>query len=115
MKRGEVWIANLAPRSGSEQKGKRPVLVVSNDGFNRTPTWRSVIVVPFTTSGPQSKRGPTAIPIRAGQGGLSDDSTALCHQITTLSRDKLKRHIGELGQVDLQRIGRGLMAALALE
>ena len=33
MKRGEVHWAQLAPRSGSEQQGNRPVIVVSNDGF----------------------------------------------------------------------------------
>ncbi|MGI8748879.1 MAG: type II toxin-antitoxin system PemK/MazF family toxin, partial [Deinococcus sp.] len=31
MKRGEVWLVNLDPRSGSEQRGIRPVLVLSND------------------------------------------------------------------------------------
>jgi mRNA interferase MazF len=49
MKRGEVYWALLAPRSGSEQTGRRPVIVVSNDGFNQTPAWRSVIVVPVST------------------------------------------------------------------
>ena len=45
MKRGEVRWADLAPRSGSEQTGRRPVIVVSHDGFNETPTWKSIIVV----------------------------------------------------------------------
>ncbi len=34
MKRGEIYWANLQPRSGSEQQGKRPVIVISHDGFN---------------------------------------------------------------------------------
>ena len=38
MKRGEVYWARLIPRSGSEQTGRRLVNVVSNDGFNQTPT-----------------------------------------------------------------------------
>jgi mRNA-degrading endonuclease toxin of MazEF toxin-antitoxin module len=41
-----VFWADLAPRSGSEQAGRRPVIVVSHDGFNQAPGWRSVIVVP---------------------------------------------------------------------
>ena len=35
MIRGEVYWADLKPRSGSEQSGRRPVLIISNDGFNR--------------------------------------------------------------------------------
>jgi hypothetical protein len=33
-----------------EQNGRCPVLVVSHDGFNQTQTWKSIIVVPITTS-----------------------------------------------------------------
>ncbi|WP_337288077.1 type II toxin-antitoxin system PemK/MazF family toxin [Candidatus Methylomirabilis sp.] len=40
MKRGEVYWASLSPRSGSEQQGTRPVIVVSHDAFNQTPGWR---------------------------------------------------------------------------
>ncbi len=36
MKRGEVYWADLAPRSGSEQQGRRPVIVISHDAFNQT-------------------------------------------------------------------------------
>jgi mRNA-degrading endonuclease toxin of MazEF toxin-antitoxin module len=36
MKRGEVYWADLVPRSGSEQTGRRPVILVSHDGFNLT-------------------------------------------------------------------------------
>jgi (2Fe-2S) ferredoxin len=43
MTRGDVYWAVLVPRSGSEQQGRRPVIVVSHDGFNQTPGWRSVI------------------------------------------------------------------------
>jgi len=57
MKRGEVYWADLVPRSGSEQTGRRPVLVVSHDGFNQTAAWKSIIVVPITTSASQAKRG----------------------------------------------------------
>lgn len=33
MKRGEVYWADLAPRSGSEQRGRRPVVVISHDAL----------------------------------------------------------------------------------
>lgn len=114
MKRGEVHWAQLAPRSGSEQQGNRPVILVSNDGFNRTPGWRSVIVVPVSTSSTQARRGPTAIPLPRGAGGLTTDSLALCHQVTTLDRAKLTRRMGRLPDDLLDQVGEGLKAALDL-
>jgi hypothetical protein len=37
MQRGDIYWEDLRPRSGSEQQGRRPVLIVSHDGFNQTP------------------------------------------------------------------------------
>lgn len=115
MKRGEVYIADLAPRSGSEQRGRRPVVVVSHDGFNQTTSWRSIVVVPLTTSVRQAGRGPTSIPVKAGLGGLGRDGTALCHQVTTLDRRKLSQRLGALPSAILREIGDGLRAALDLD
>lgn len=114
MKRGDVFWAELAPRSGSEQRGRRPVIVVSNDGFNRVEAWRSIIVVPISTSPAQRRRSPTAITIPKGAAGLGHESVALCHQITTLDRDKLSVRVGELPLAIRQHVDDGLRAALAL-
>jgi mRNA interferase MazF len=114
VKRGEVYLADLAPRSGSEQRGRRPVIVLSHDAFNESPAWRSVIVVPVSTSKSQQRRGPTAVRIPAGEGGLRLASVALCHQITTLDRGKLTRRLGELPAPRLVRVGLGVRAALDL-
>ena len=56
MNRGEVYWANLTTRSGSEQTGRRCVIVVSHDEFNQTRGWRSVIIVPLSTSLPTAAR-----------------------------------------------------------
>ncbi len=114
MKRGEIYHADFRPRSGSERRGKRPCIVVSNDGFNIVPTCRSVIVVPFSTSASQTARGPSAAPFAAGEGGNPRDSVALCHQLTTLDRSKLGERLGELNEAALLRLEAGLMAALGL-
>ena len=114
MKRGEVYVADLRPRSGSEQWGRRPVIVVSHDGFNRVPTWRSVIVVPCSTSASQSRRGPTVVPLAKGTAGLEYDGVALCHQVTTLDRSKLTKRIGTLPETALEAVSAGLLAALDL-
>jgi len=114
MRRGEVYWAELAPRSGSEQTGRRPVIVMSHDGFNESSNWRSVIVVPMSTSKAQAKRGPTAVEI-AGVGGLPRASIAVCHQVTTLDRTKVSRYIGVLSRSHLSSVEAGLKAALDLD
>jgi len=110
-----VYWADLVPRSGSEQGGRRPVILVSNDGFNQSPGWRSVIVVPVSTSAVQGRRGPTAVPIPADVAGLAKPSLAVCHQITTLDRSKLTKRLGVLPSGILEQIDNGVKAALDLD
>ncbi len=114
MKRGEIWLAAIEPRSGAEIHGERPVLVLSHDAFNEAPGWRSIIVVPLTTSARQARRGPTAVLIPDGAGGLRGDGIATCHQITTLDRAKLTRRIGMIPEALMQRVEDGIRAALDL-
>ena len=114
MKRGDLYWAELRPRSGSEQRGTRPVVVVSHDAFNQTPSWRSVIVVPVSTSKAQAMRGPTALLLPRGSAGLRQESVALCHQVTTLDRSKLTKRLGMLPPPLLQQLEGALKAALDL-
>ena len=114
MQRGDIYWADLRPRSGSEQQGRRPVIIISHDGFNQTPNWRSIIVVPISTAASQRRRGPTAIALPQGAGGLSRDSIALCHQVTTLDRAKLNQQVGTLSPELISQVETGLKAALNL-
>lgn len=114
MRRAEIYWAVLDPRSGSEQGGRRPVVVLSNDTFNANSNWRSVIVVPLSSSPNQARRGPTAVLIPRNSAGLSQDSIALCHQITTLDRSKLNDYIGMLSANLLSAVEQGIMEALQI-
>lgn len=114
MKRGEVYWIDLLPRSGSEPRGRRPAIVVSHNSFNDVDAWRSIIVVPISTSTQQARRGPTAVPIAAGEGGLQQDSIALCHQVTTHDRRKFTQRAGLLSEEAVQAVNAGLIAALDL-
>lgn len=87
---------------------------MSHDGFNQAPSWNTVIVVPVSTSRAQEGRGPTAIPLPSGAGGLKRSSIALCHQVTTLDREKLARRLGALPPHLLRVVDGGLKAALDL-
>ena len=115
MTRGDVYWADLSPRSGSEQQGRRPIIVVSHDAFNRAPTWHSLVVVPISTSSSQAARGPTTVPLAPGSGGLRQPCYAVCHQVTTLDRSKILTRIGTLSRDSLTRVTAGLKAALDLD
>jgi len=115
MKRGDVYWADLVPRSGSEQTGRRPVILVSHDGFNETLSWRSIIVVPVSTSSNQGSRGLTVVGIPVGIAGLPRNCFAACHQVTTLDRAKLATRIGVLPPGVLRAVDEALKAALDIE
>jgi mRNA-degrading endonuclease toxin of MazEF toxin-antitoxin module len=47
MKRGEIWLVGLDPTEGHEQTGRRPVLIVSPEAFNRVT--KVPVIVPITS------------------------------------------------------------------
>jgi mRNA-degrading endonuclease toxin of MazEF toxin-antitoxin module len=49
MRRGEIWLVGLDPSEGHEQKGRRPVLIVSPDAFNQVT--KVPVVLPITSGG----------------------------------------------------------------
>jgi mRNA interferase MazF len=91
------------------------VIVISHDGFNQVPGWKSIIVAPISTSASQARRGPTIVKIPAGAGGLPKESFAVCHQVTTLDRAKLTKRIGTLPPEVLRQVEMGLKASMDLD
>jgi mRNA-degrading endonuclease toxin of MazEF toxin-antitoxin module len=61
MKRGEIWLVGLDPAAGHEQKGHRPVLIVSPDAFNRIT--RVPVVLPITSGGSFARTAGFAVPL----------------------------------------------------
>ena len=114
MRRGDVFWATLEPRSGSEQRGTRPVVILSTDALNEIPTWSSVVVVPISTSPSQMKRSHISVPLPQGAGGLPAACVVLCHQVTTLDRSKLGKRLGALSPEQLAAISEGLRLSLGM-
>ncbi len=61
MRRGEIWMVGLDPAEGHEQKGRRPVLVVSPEAFNRVT--RVPVVLPITSGGNFARAAGFAVPL----------------------------------------------------
>jgi mRNA-degrading endonuclease toxin of MazEF toxin-antitoxin module len=49
VKRGEIWLVGPDPTQGHEQEGRRPVLFVSPEAFNRVTKVPEVL--PITSGG----------------------------------------------------------------
>lgn len=94
-----IFEANLDPVAGAEQKGTRPVLVVSNEEFNQAMP--NVTVLPLTST--RRRLYPSEVLLKKGQAGLGLESIAMAHQIRTISKQRLVRLLGHLDDVDLRR------------
>jgi len=99
-KRGDVVLVNLDPVVGSEVGKTRPAIVVQNEMANRTsPT---LTVIPLSSK--VDRVFPFQVLIPAGEGGLAQESKALCEQIRTLSTKRLLQRLGSLPPERMEEI-----------
>jgi mRNA interferase MazF len=104
-------MASLDPIRGSEQAGTRPVLVLQADPLNAF--LRTAIIVPFTSNLNWS-RYPFCVLVTTGEGGLSSDSVALCHQARAIDNTRLIRRMGQVSDATLTQVDQALCVAVDL-
>jgi mRNA interferase MazF len=86
--RGEIYWADLNPIRGRGQAGLRPVLILSNDLFNRKS---ETVIAMAITSRPQKAGFPLTLELP--EGGLPKPSWIKISQIRTISVDRLGKKI----------------------
>lgn len=88
-----IFLASLDPTTGSEQAGRRPVLVVSRERLNQLlPV---VNVLPLTSRKSHARTiYPNEVLLPADTTGLALDSIVLCYQIRTLDKRRLEQRLG---------------------
>jgi len=110
--KGEIIDVNLGqpPKEvkGHEQGFKRPCIVIR--AFNNLG---SAIVIPLTSKEPKYSIF-TIVKLSKGSGGLTSDSYALCHQIRTVSFDRIIKKRGKLGSKDILKIHSVLIDTLEI-
>ena len=109
IRRGEIWVAALAPTQGSEQAGVRPIIIFPNDTISRYTT--TVISIPLTTNLRRASL-PSCVFIPNGEGGLTQDSVALCHQMRVLDKTRLRNKIGEVNPETLVQLENNVLFTL---
>ena len=81
MNRGDVYMVSLDPTEGREQRGHRPVLIVSTDAFNAAT--KLPVVLPITNGGAFAQRIGFAVPI----SGIKTTGVVRCDQPRVLDID----------------------------
>jgi mRNA-degrading endonuclease toxin of MazEF toxin-antitoxin module len=76
MKRGDIWLVGLDPTQGHEQTGRRPVLVVSPEAFNRIA--KVPVVVPITSGGSFARTAGFAVTLEGA--GTKTTGVVRCDQ-----------------------------------
>ena len=107
-----MWVT-LDPARGAEVPKTRPCVVVSRDIANEVS--RTVTVVPLSSvKGRAAERLVQPI-LRASESRLPKNSRALCDQLRTVDKGRIRGAVGVLDTRTLRRIDQGLILHLGLE
>ena len=106
MNRGDIYWVNLNPTQGSEINKLRPCVLVGATPINHAR--RTVIVVPLSTA--KKARAPITIAVEC----LNKSVIAICDQIRTVDKSRLKKKVDQLAISDLTKLEDGLRQVLCL-
>lgn len=111
MRRGDVYLADLSPVTGSEQGGTRPVVIIQNDTGNRySPT----VIVEAITGKINKAKIPTHVEIEAAKYKLDRDSVILLEQIRTIDKKRLKEKLTYLSDAKMKEVDIAIAISLNL-
>lgn len=74
MRRGDIYLVSLDPTEGHEQRGSRPVLIVSPAEFNEAT--KLPVICPITNGGDFARRIGFAVPVT----GIKTTGVVRCDQ-----------------------------------
>lgn len=104
MKQCEIWQSDLNPVMGSEQKGIRPVVIISGNLLNQ---YLPVIIACPLTSKIKGYKGNLVLEPDESNG-LSQRSEIMIFHIRSISKERLIRKLGSISNIQLEQLKRGL-------
>lgn len=104
MKQGEIWLADLNPVIGSEQRGIRPVVILSGNSMN---SYLDIVIVCPISSKIKKYAGCLVLKADANNR-LEKDSEVITFQIRTISAVRLTKKLGCIQQEQIEFLKKGL-------
>lgn len=99
MKCGDIYVVSLDPAVGREQRGYRPVLIISSDEFNLAAG--APVTLPITTGGEFARRRGFVVPIT----GIQTTGVIRCDQPRAIDlRARNGRRVDALPQEILDEV-----------
>jgi mRNA interferase MazF len=105
-RQGDVFWVGLPSARGSEPAGRRPVLLLQHDRFNRTRLATAVVVA--ITSQLKYADLPGNVRLRRGEAGLPRPSVVNVTQIATVDRGFLCARLGTISPARLAEVWAGV-------
>lgn len=111
-RRGDIYYADLNPVCGSEQGGKRPVVVIQNNMGNiHSPT---LIVAAITTRVDKKRKFPAHYAVK-DNSAFEEPSTIMLEQIRTIDKKRVLGYLGKIDAKEMIGVDKVLLLSLALE
>jgi mRNA interferase MazF len=111
VRRGEVYMTDFEPHTGSEQGGVRPAVVIQNNlGNYYSPT---TIIAPIT-----NKPGKEHLPVHVRLDRcscLDNTSKVLLEQIRVIDKSRLKDYVCSLFDDEMKRIDTALLISVGIK
>ena len=98
MRKGEVWIVDIASSGGHEQEGLRPAIIMAD-------IIGPIVTIIPCTSNMESLRFPFTFEIIPSiKNGLNKNSVAVIFQLRAIDRKKLRNKIGLLNKKEIKTV-----------
>ena len=108
IRRGDIYyVREIKDAVGSEQKGYRPAIVISNNVGNKHSKIKQVVYI--------TTKNKNEIPTHVVINSAKYTSIAICEQIFSVSDERIGRYIGHCTEDEMEELDKALMISIGLD
>ena len=108
IRRGDIYyVRGYSDAVGSEQKGYRPAIVISNNVGNKHSKIKQVVYI--------TTKNKNEIPTHVVINSAKYTSIAICEQIFSVSDERIGKYVGHCTEEEMGKIDKALMISIGLD
>ena len=108
IRRGDIYyVREIKDAVGSEQKGYRPAIVISNNVGNKHSKIKQVVYI--------TTKNKNEIPTHVVINSAKYTSIAICEQIFSVSDERIGRYVGHCTEDEIEKLDKALMISIGLD